>query len=169
MADHVYKEIEQFVCCLYGYSQSTSIDDVRYVMFCGKKGTVESHKLPPCFNTLRLHITRANYQAAIWQRALLPNPDILSDNGFGWTVTDSSVGIRWMECAPAPDSILELMSCNCSRSCTPTCCSYIKHGLPCTDMCRLRDCTNVKDSSAIDIDSDETDSCNNSDDGSESN
>ena len=43
---------------------------------------------------------------------------------------------------PAPDAILELVSCHCSRSCTPELCSCLLNGLRCTDMCRLEDCDN---------------------------
>jgi len=41
---------------------------------------------------------------------------------------------------PAPAALLEFLSCSCTRSCKlPTC---ITSGLKCTDMCRLRDCSN---------------------------
>ena len=115
LATDVYREIEQFACSLCGCRKLCSVNDVRYAMFCGKKGAIESHNLPPCSNSLRLHVERANYQAAIWRRSLIAKQDIPNPNWFGWTVkADGSVRITWMSCEPAPEAILELMACCCS-------------------------------------------------------
>ena len=49
-------KLEAFTCAWYGAKKSTSINEVRYNLFCAKKGNVESHQLPPCKATLQKHI-----------------------------------------------------------------------------------------------------------------
>ena len=111
VTDEQVKMIEKFVCCLYGSPNSTDINDLRYAIFVGKKTTTESQNLPPCFNSLKLHIQRANYQAAIWVRSLEQNPNIPSPVGHGWSCEEGDLIVNWMDCQPAPDSVLELLAC----------------------------------------------------------
>ena len=59
--------VEAFVCQLYG-KKCVSVDILRFERHCAKGGKVAPEALPPCQSSLRLHITRANYQAAIWRR-----------------------------------------------------------------------------------------------------
>ena len=51
------------------------VHDVRFQLFRAKCGNIESGQLPPCRDTLELHIQRANYNTAVWRRSLLNNPD----------------------------------------------------------------------------------------------
>jgi len=39
---------------------------------------------------------------------------------------------------PAPDAVLQLLSCRCVRSCKLPVCTCVSNGLKCTDMCRLQ-------------------------------
>ena len=50
--------------------------------------------------------------------------------------------IQWMEGQPAPDAVLDLLACNCSKKCSLSRCVCVANGLRCTDMCRLKDCEN---------------------------
>ena len=50
---------------------TTDINALRYQLYCSKGGKVEPEGLPPCKSNLSLHIKRANYQAAVWQRAIV--------------------------------------------------------------------------------------------------
>ncbi len=68
-------KLEAFTCLLYAPKASTTkVNDLRYNLFCAKKGEIESHQLPPCKDCLANHIFRANYQAGIWRRCLEQNP-----------------------------------------------------------------------------------------------
>ena len=80
LAEEVYSKLEKFVCQLYGKS-SRDVNDLRYKLFCTKG--LQSQQLPPMRDALRKHIRRANYQAAIWKRALETHPEIPSpaENG----------------------------------------------------------------------------------------
>ena len=43
---------------------------------------------------------------------------------------------------PAPAVLLEFLSCSWARSCKLPTCTCLTNSLKCTDMCRLRDCSN---------------------------
>ena len=46
-------KLEAFTCLLYATkASSTKINDLRYHLFCAKKGEIESHQLPPCKDCL---------------------------------------------------------------------------------------------------------------------
>ena len=124
-------------------------------MFCAKKGKIESHQLPPCRHCLRKHIDRANYQALIWKNCLKPLPTIPEPEGHGWKIENGDLVIDWTSIAPAPDTILELLSCNCARSCNNNC-VCVTNGLRCTDMFRMKNCSNMADE-GDDSDSEEDD------------
>ena len=40
---------------------------------------------------------------------------------------------------PAPQAVLDLLACNCTRKCSLPKCVCLSNGLKCTDMCRLQD------------------------------
>ena len=64
-------ELEVFTCLLYApKGSSVKFNELRYNLFCAKKGEIESHQLPPCRDCLGKHAQRANYQAGIWKRCL---------------------------------------------------------------------------------------------------
>ena len=148
-SEEVLKELEVFTCQLYGsIGGVTDINDCRYRLFCSKKGEIESYQLPPCRDCLHKHTERANYQSAIWRRALIANPSIPSPHGHGWIISgvDGShdVKVEWMSGLPAPMAVLELLSCQCKKQCSQESCPCIISGLQCTEMCRLTNCTNRK-------------------------
>ncbi|CAB4033461.1 Hypothetical predicted protein, partial [Paramuricea clavata] len=84
-----------------------------------------------------LHVLRANYQAAVWRRAVLATAHIPSPDGHGWEVTDGNIKIKWLGSKPAPEEVLEMLSCVCKKTCTIDSCCCLKAGLKCTDMCLL--------------------------------
>ena len=47
-----------------------------------------------------------------------------------------------MEGSPAPQSVMELLACSCTRSCQQQTCTCIANGLKCSEMCKLKSCTN---------------------------
>ena len=89
LSDVTFNTIEALVCHLYG-KKSQNVDLLRYELYCVKGGKVEPGGLPPCRSSLRLHVLPANYQAAVWRRAVFPLPDISSPHGHGWQVCSTS-------------------------------------------------------------------------------
>ena len=69
---NLHVKLEEFVCNWCATRPATtSIDALRYHLFCARKCDAEAHQLPPCQDCLRKHTIRANYQAAIWRRSLI--------------------------------------------------------------------------------------------------
>ena len=140
--------LETFVCEMYGEKPGAngemSVDDVRYKMYCRKGGKIPYDCLPPCRNVLMQHIQRSHYQASIWRRCLTPyiNPDDPT-NQHGWCLNDGLIDIVWMTCNPAPDEVLELVSCSCN-SCNEEC-PCVQLGFICTDACTCKHCDNCEE------------------------
>ena len=66
-----------------------------------------------------------------------------------------------MTILPAPESISELLSCGCIKSCDNNRCACRANGIPCTDMCKLKNCSNsVTIEESDDDDDDEQDNDN---------
>ena len=42
---------------------------------------------------------------------------ILEPQEHGWTLINNMLTINWMTISPAPDSVLEFLSCSWSKSC----------------------------------------------------
>ena len=55
---------------------------------------------------------------------------------------DGQLVVEWMRGSPAPDVVLQLLSCNCTLSCKLPECGCLSNGLRCTDMCKLQTCEN---------------------------
>ena len=143
VSSELFERLQEFTCKLYSSNPGTSdVNELRYRLFCAKKGKLDSNQLPPCADCLRKHALRANYQAAIWKRSLQSCPQVPSPVGSGWCLEDGKLTIDWMSGEPAPQAVLELLSCHCSRICKLPTCTCLTNGLNCTDLCRLQDCTN---------------------------
>lgn len=134
--------LEQFVCKLYKTNQEC-VNESRYQLFT-KLQNVDPHMLLPSKNALTLHILRANYQAGIWRRTLCPDPTIPDPVGNGWTRRGEKLEVLWIDNLPAPQAILQLVTCGCKSVCDTRRCTCLKNGLPCTDACKCPDtCVNL--------------------------
>ena len=81
-SDATFNAAEAQVRHLYE-KKGQNVDLLRFELYCAKGGKVDPEALPPCRTSLRLHMKRANYQAAIWRRAVIPHPDIPSPHRHG--------------------------------------------------------------------------------------
>ena len=92
VSEHLHRAMESFVCQMYAPSSDIcDINDLRYLMFCTKRGEMESSLLPPCRDCLQLHTQRANYQAAVWRQCLEGQPGIPDPKGHGWKTDDKGM------------------------------------------------------------------------------
>ena len=149
------EKIEKLFCHLYGMPEENEINQARYRKFCKNK-IPEPHQLPPTKDELLQHVKRANYQSFVWKRALYANPDIPSPIGNGWSLKDDVLEVVWMENLPAPESVLELITCDCRRlKCNASCqCKILS--LECTDICKCHaNCENVTYDDQSDSDDEE--------------
>ena len=141
LVDELQESLEQFVCHLYGHP-GNDVNHLRYKLFCSSSASERS--LPPCKNALIQHSRRANYQAAIHRKALIPYIYAPSPDGHGWAVNDGEIKVVWMTQPSAPDKLLVSVSCSCKVSkCLQGRCSCRKQDLVCTDLCKCTDCENV--------------------------
>jgi hypothetical protein len=158
LTDELQAKLQEFTCMMYSSTPGTSdVNELRYRLFCIKKGKLDSNQLPPCADCLQNHSLRANYLAAIWRRSLQSCPQVPSPIGHGWAQEEDKLVIKWMSGEPAPTAVLEFLSCSCVRSCKPSNFTCLTNGLRCTDMCRLRDCDNRAEEEVIDDDDDLSD------------
>ncbi|XP_034023427.1 odorant receptor 131-2-like [Thalassophryne amazonica] len=145
----LYEGLQEFTCKLYSSkSRITNISEMRYALFCAKKG-IESWQLPPCSDSLRKHCLRANYQSAIWRRCLENNPEVPSPVEHGWSRAgqegDLHLSVDWISVPTGPQAVLEFLSCPCRRDCVTQSCQCVANNLACTDLCHARQRKNQKD------------------------
>ena len=71
----------------------------------------------------------------------------------GWINDDNErLGIHWTECEPAPEAILEFVTCSCRKSeCRTNRCGCVFVNLRCTDLCLCKSCKNSSKDTNIDI------------------
>ena len=65
----------------------------------------------PSQGSLNEHSRRANFQAAIWKRAHLPEYDVPAPtDGHGWEVSKGSMEPEWNSTDMLPQSIVDLLA-----------------------------------------------------------
>ena len=114
-------ELEHFVCCMYGKSEYSDINKLRYDSFKQKfkarknqalssSDGVDLSLLPPCKGSLHMHILRCNYQAHVWSMSAVAFPDIPSPEGRGWTKDDcGQLQIDWVKGDILPQELVDIM------------------------------------------------------------
>ena len=100
-------QLEKFVCHLYGKPSYSSTNKLRHDLVRQKymvKGQcllssfegLDISLLPPCRAALHMHCLRANYQAMIWKKADIAQPNIPGPQGHGWKKEDNGMlSIDW--------------------------------------------------------------------------
>ena len=66
-----------------------------------------------------LHAMQVNYLACVWKRCLEQETDTPSSEGHEWMIEDGQLVIDWMLGLPAPQDVMELITCKCSRIAKP--------------------------------------------------
>ena len=135
------------------------MDSLRCELHYPNGGKIAPEALPPCQSLLRLHVSRANYQASIWKKATEACLDIPSPDGHGWNVSSATIEFLWFDSKPAPEEVLELHSCVCKRRCKEDACCCLKAGLKCTEMCSFKcdNMTSEDDETVLNSNSDDED------------
>ena len=105
-----------YVCAFYPHNRD--VNTLRHQLFWARRGEAESSQLPSCEDCLFMHAMCANNQAAIFRRSLKTQPSVPDPKESGWTTDDDGkLAIEWMSGSPAPDAVLQLLTCKCTRSC----------------------------------------------------
>eukprot|EP00112_Aurelia_sp_Birch-Aquarium-sp1_P021990 Seg6054.1 transcript_id=Seg6054.1/GoldUCD/mRNA.D3Y31 product="hypothetical protein" protein_id=Seg6054.1/GoldUCD/D3Y31 len=139
--DALIRDIESLKALLYGEKAVTEVNTVRYNMF--RLGKFSDESIPPNKDCLVKHLQRANYQAAIWRRAVTPTINAPTPANNGWKIDNSGkLQIDWMDGKCAPDALLKEINSKCKTSCRTMRCSCRKGNNLCNDMCRCEGCAN---------------------------
>ena len=92
---HLFEKVQQFTCRMnVAASSTTEMNDLRYQLFCAKRGEIESSLLPPCRYCLFMHLLRDNYQAATWKCCLHARPTVPDPTKCGWIDNDGKLAIH---------------------------------------------------------------------------
>ena len=84
---------------------------LRYIeafsMYCASGRKISCDALPTCNDALKLHISRTNHQAYIWQQRLMAQQEQLDPINHGWLHNDKEncLTLKWMKCKPAPNEV----------------------------------------------------------------
>ena len=140
--ENLFNRLDKFVCKMYtSNTEVVDVNDCRYALFTARRGEIDSAHLPPCKDSLQQHSIRCNYLAGLWRSSLVHEMDIASPEQHGWEETSGQLKPKWMTRLPAPQAVLEMLSCDCRRSCGDSC-QCRRNNLKCTPMCRLQQCDN---------------------------
>ena len=99
-------DVEAFTCAMYGRSNFTNVDDLRFYMLKEKcqnetispNTNIDLSAIPPCRKSLKQHARRANFQIGIWKRAHAPDPYIPdASSGHGWHLCNGTLQPLWTE------------------------------------------------------------------------
>lgn len=146
--DDIAKAGEAFVLQIYKKSGlKLDLDELRFYLYkqtVAKQSIKDNFKLstlPPTKDATRQHSFRVYLQVQRW----LGNH--LSPCEWGWTKRGQTLVPVTTELPPAPDGLLNLISCGCKKGCERWC-ECRKAGLLCSAMCRQclgQSCANVSD------------------------
>jgi len=139
----VVKGCEEFLCSLVCPKRLNiyQAKDLRWYMFKRLRRDQGVDKLPPTEGAWFEHIRRAHIQANVWSQDLVLNPVNLDPVILGWKLEDNKLFPVLSKEAPAPDSVVQLIRCNCGSTnvdSTKKCsrrCSCRQNNLVCTELC----------------------------------
>jgi hypothetical protein len=116
------KQLEQFICLVYGQSRESLVNVVRVKLLrkmvgedkkLTAKSKVDLARLPPCQSALEPHVQRVNYRVALYKRAdqpLLEKPKPY-DERQGWIRTDQGVlEPLWSRGPVLPTSLVDFLT-----------------------------------------------------------
>jgi hypothetical protein len=138
LEENMLEEMERFVCAIYIKGVCKDVNKLRYQIFQARAGKIDGkNMLPPCKDSLDLHLKRANYQVNVWRKCLQQFPEQPSPDGHGWKLEAENILIKWNTIPQAPVGLLDMLSCKFKRKCSPNTCACIINGLRCTDVTML--------------------------------
>ena len=118
--DSLYRGLEHFTCQLYGGTSETDINELRFQKFQNRFSSsqgdllnsysgIDMSLLPPCQDSLRMHIQRSNFQALVWNSADKAAPALPSANGHGWQIIDGKLQIKWTDGLFMPQELVDIL------------------------------------------------------------
>lgn len=144
--DEIASVGDDFLLALYNGKKCKSLNELRYLLYCklatskqNKRDPFDLSSLPPTSDSGRQHFFRVYLQVQQW----LGNN--LDATNWGWKMKNGHLIPITCIMAPAPEELLNLISCNCKKGCQRAC-QCRSTGLHCSSMCghcRGDGCSNV--------------------------
>ena len=107
-----------YVLCIQdGRARYHDVNNLRHDMFMEKcqlksldasKGADLSH-LPPCRETLKMHMKCVNYQVRIWKLSHIQNPEIPSPLEHGWIIINNKLKPHWVDRNTLSTSLTDIL------------------------------------------------------------
>lgn len=148
---------EKALVALFGGKPGVGLDSLRYQRYFEKLATKTSHiqpqNLPPSAAAARFHSLRVYLQVKQWQGE---DAEMLIED-WGWKVIGDQLVPVATDLPPAPDSLLQLIRCNCLSDCRTMRCICRKNGMQCSPacgQCKGSACTNS--TTALDYESEDS-------------
>ena len=105
VTDALLESLESFVCVMYGKPTHHRVNQLRHdlamIKFKSSNNSLSSFEgtdlcfLPPCQESLVMHIKRANYQTFIWKNANVAFQELPSVQESGWRLEDGTLQVLW--------------------------------------------------------------------------
>ena len=118
VTEEVIKEIERFLCKVYGKKKVVSINEVRLQVFASKykqkkNGTksiadvksMDGSAMPPCYRVMLEKIKRIAFVASRWCTSTMPIEPAVYPEDHGWVLQDGKYKIKWFDGEAAPRSL----------------------------------------------------------------
>ena len=116
-----YRELEKFVCALYGLPRFSKVNKARAFKLkamCGNKKTisrkhrVDLYRLPPCKNSLKPHVDRVIFQLKRLKLSNVKKPDIPNPApDHGWIVSESGhLEPKWTDGDILPQQMVDILA-----------------------------------------------------------
>ena len=129
-------QVERFVSLMYDKTSIHSkVNDTRKHLFTKRGRMLET--IPPTEAALLEHTKRAVLQALVWKEAVIPQPEVLDPEKWGWVKKDDTYRPVWTTLPEASKICSELVKCGCNvekRGCIGNC-KCVRADLPCTALC----------------------------------
>ena len=109
------------------------VGKLRWRLFTKKQ--LEAQKLPPTRGALHQAIARSHYQAMVWHKAHVPDPQLPQPTEHGWRAEGDHLVPITTKDPPAPAAITHLIKCNCTKTQCMSRCSCRSQYLNCSEMC----------------------------------
>ena len=127
MPTAILDRLEKFVHVMHGGD--------RWTLF---KKDQRGANLPPTRSVLAQHVARANYSAHVVKNFGEPCPVIPEPVGYGWHMNGDFLVPTISNSPPAPEAVMDLIKCNCTREVCKGACKCAKNNLPCTVYCNCK-------------------------------
>ena len=141
----IHESCLQLTRLLYGEETEANLNTIRANIFrrkiAGKRHIPPKlSSLPPTMASFQAHVKRAHLQAALWQAAGEPSPPELDPVDYGWELHQSTLrpALGLDDQLPAPNEVLNLVSCSCKTGCSTAQCTCTKLSLTCTAFCTCK-------------------------------